>query len=292
VRSPHRLLLLGSPLAALFLLVGSAPLAAEGFTYFGNLGYTTGSYNLSEDTTTLFLVNGFTYEKESWRFSASIPVLDQDTPYVTWFGGAPVGTGQRFGSSDTSMGDTQTGSGMGTSSRRGGRIEVPDPDTVDFSETGVGDPLLRTDFEVADSGSDAFGLFAQVKIPIADEDSGFGTGEWDYGAGVSYHHRFGTGNLFVEGGWWSLGDLPTLELKDPFTGSISYGQAPDGRAVSWLVFVNGWTEVVEGEDALLQAGLTLARRTSSGYRGSLTVTAGLSDTAPDLGVAIGWSLGH
>jgi predicted signal transduction protein with EAL and GGDEF domain len=55
-------------------------------------------------------------------------------------------------------------------------------------EIGLGDPLVRADFEVLQGARrlPSVRVGAQVKMPLGSSgDHGFGTGEWDYGAGLS-----------------------------------------------------------------------------------------------------------
>jgi hypothetical protein len=146
----------------------------------------------------------------------------------------------------------------------GGSVVVPDTDTLTFDETGVGDPLLGVDFGVLGPGDTGgtgakLGLYVAAKLPVADEDSGFGTGEWDYGAGVTVSGKAGVTLLFADLGFWVFGDLPDLELKHPLVYSLGIGRPLPKEKYSILAAVSGYTETIEGADGSTQLALTLDR---------------------------------
>lgn len=285
-----RSLLATGLLIAVVTGLATVPASAGELTYFGALGMYEGSYELSVDTSTLYLLNGFTYESGRWSVTASIPVYDQDSPYVTWTGGSPVVTGRRFGMDGTAgSGSGSTPMGSHSGSRRG-PVEVPDPATLDFSETGLGDPLVRADVAFTRTSDQRVGCYASAKIPVADEDSGFGTGEWDFGLGLSLLRAAGPGELLLEVGWWSLGDLPDLELEDPLTATVAYGTSPEGRRIGWRAFAVAWSEILDGQDGPAQVGVTLGRGVGDTTELSLTMSAGLTDASADWGLAFGWKV--
>ncbi|MDY7093009.1 MAG: hypothetical protein SX243_08565 [Acidobacteriota bacterium] len=286
-------------LATAALAVAGPALGQSGdWSYSGSLQLASGDYSLSETTRSLLLYSGLTYETGAWTLSASLPLIDQDSPYITYAGGTPVPSGRRLGQDGDSSGTDGTGSGSSMGSGRGGRgvVEVPDPDTLDFDQTGVGDPLLRLDWRRAgDSAGPRFGVYGAVKPPLADEDSGFGTGEWDYGAGLTLANRLGRSLLLADLGYWVYGDLPDLELEDGLSYSLGLGRSWAEGRYSALASIFGATEIIDGAEAPLQASLTLNRSLGAGTKAaarslSLTVGAGLSDASPDFSIAAGWRI--
>lgn len=77
--------------------------------------YASGNDTLSETTSSVLPFNGFSYRKGKWNFTASIPVIDQDSPFVTYVGGTPVPSGRRQGVEGSSTG------------KRYGRTRSPTP---------------------------------------------------------------------------------------------------------------------------------------------------------------------
>ncbi len=288
--------------AVLAAAAGAATGQESQFTYSGSLQYASGDYTLSETTSSFLLYNGFVYRKGKWSFTASIPLIDQDSPYVTYAGGTPVPSGRRQGV-DTATTGTMGSGGSGTTNGagttngpgtgRGGTVIVPDPQTLDFDESGLGDPVFRADFAVLQSQASGvrFGLYGAAKPPLADEDSGFGTGEWDYGAGVTVSRRVGSTLFLADLGYWIFGDLPDFELEDPFAYSIGVGRLLEGGRYSVLGSVSGYTETVDGVDGPIEAGFTVSRLARSGRSFNVTLSAGLSESAPDYSISTGWRVG-
>ncbi len=279
--------------SAFAAVAGAAPGQESQLTYSGSLQYASGNYTLSETTRSFLLFNGLTYEKGRWSFSASIPLIDQDTPFVTYVGGTPVPSGrQQEVDPGTSMDGGMSGtSGSGTG--RGRTVTVPDPETLNFSESGLGDPVFRGDFTVSEGQASGvrFGVYGAAKAPLADEDSGFGTGEWDYGAGVTLSKRAGSTLLLADLGYWIFGDLQDFELNDPLTYSFALGRSLGGGRYSLLGSISGYTETVDGVDGPVEAGVTVQRLNSSGRSFSVTFSAGLTESAPDYSFSTGWRVG-
>ena len=168
-----------------------------------------------------------------------------------------------------------------------------DPQTLDFNESGLGDPVFRADFAVSERQASGvkFGVYGAAKPPLADEDSGFGTGEWDYGAGITVSKRVGSALFLADLGYWTFGDLPDFELEDPFTYSLALGRSLAGGNYSVLGSVSGYTGTVDGVDGPLEAGFTVSRLNSSGRSFNVTLSAGLTESAPDYSLSTGWRVG-
>lgn len=281
-------------LATVLALATVAPVPAGELVWSGSLGWATGDYTLTETTRTFVLINEMAWVGESASLAFTVPVVDRSSPYVTLVGGVqPVPTGRRFGApADPGMTATPAAAGMGPGAgnrRRDGPIEVPDPETIDYASTGMADPSLRFDLELARSAGGDLGLYAAAKIPVADEDEGLSTGEWDFGAGLTFAFELGRGELLGELGWWRFGDLPDFEIDDSAVGYLAFGW-PLAGDWSWRVFAAGWSQGFDGADPPAEAGLVLRRRLGGGSRLSLTAAAGLTDTASDLRLSLGWSL--
>ncbi len=275
--------------AALAAVAGAAAGQESQLTYSGSLQYASGDYTLSETTSSILLFNGFSYRKGRWNFAASIPLIDQDSPFVTYVGGTPVPSGRREGVATTSTPSGMSGT-SGSGSGRGGTVIVPNPQTLDFNETGLGDPVFRADFAVFERSSSGvrFGVYGAAKLPLADEDSGFGTGEWDFGAGITVSKKVGSTLFLADLGYWSFSDLVDFEIKDPFTYSFGLGRSLEGGRYSVLGSISGYTETVDGIDGPVEAGLTVSRLNSSGRSLNLMLSAGLTESAPDYSLSIGW----
>ena len=134
-------------------------------------------------------------------------------------------------------------------------------------------------------------LFAAVKAPLADEETGFSTGEWDFGGGIAWLHQAARTRIRVEATYWRLGQPPDVSLEDPFTYQLQVGRfLTDGRTlIEASAF--GRTETVAGDGGSHLIGLSAehAVRPRTFLRASLS--AGLSDTAPDVALVLGMRFG-
>jgi hypothetical protein len=131
-------------------------------------------------------------------------------------------------------------------------------------------------------------LIAAGKAPLAASES-FGTGEWDYGGGASLANHLGGNFVFVEAIYWFLGDPAGVELRDALAYAISIGR-PFGR-FGTLASLTGYTRLVDGVEPPVQVGAMLSYRLRSGRSLSAGVTFGITDSASDVAVSLGWNVG-
>jgi hypothetical protein len=266
--------------AGLAVILGVALTSLPGWciTYSGSAQLATGDYIFSDRTTSFALYNGLTLSTGPLRVSAGIPVLYQSTPWVSYsaVGMIPSGGGE--------------GSQVG-GRKHGGKIALPD--TVTYDEIAVGDPTLLAAMEVWRQGEvlPALHLTAGLKAPLADVEGGFGTGEWDYGVGLSLTRSFGTILLFTDLTYWVLGDLDDLELLDPVSYSIALGYPLASGRYSLLFSLSGYSRIFAGVDPPMQAGFAVSHLLDSGASLSANINVGLTESAPDFAFSLGWQVG-
>lgn len=269
------------PVAAgvvLLTLAAALPAAAGTFSYTGSIQMAQGKYFFDQTSRGLYFFNGFAFTSEVFTLTATIPLIYQSTPYISYSG---VGVLPSGGSESVVVSRRQ----------RGEIVYLPVP--VQVQQFGVGDPLFHAGVRLWKEGPvvPSVSLSAHAKAPLASLESGFGTGEWDYGAGLSVFKKFGGAFLFVDANYWKLGDLPELELKDPWTYSLAVGFPLSGGKAALLISYLGMTEVIEATKPPASAGLGLSFK--AGPKSSLLLNGllGLSESSPDFSVSFGWSLG-
>lgn len=159
-------------------------------------------------------------------------------------------------------------------------------------EVGLGDPVVRMEVDIARSGAGTavLRLTSAVKAPVARVETGFGTGAWDAGAGLSYSQSLSGTFLFGDAMFWKLGDGPTFPLRDVVSYAFGAGRPLAGRRVAILASVLGATPFANGVPAPVQAGGGLSYRWASERGVSLSGLVGLTRSAPDLAVAMGWQV--
>lgn len=191
-------------------------------------------------------------------------------------------------------GDGGNGHGLGPSAFQATPAQAS-ADTVlapgDYEAT-IADPMLTGSVEVfqGDGTLRSVQLDAFAKVPFADLDSGVGTGEWDYGGGASVALAAGSTLLFGDVSYWTYGDLPDLVLED----GLSFG-AGVGRPIGdrWWVMASfsGSQRIIDNVDPY--ASLTLAGSYLVGSDHSVSAGAGfgLTESAADVSLYLGWNVG-
>lgn len=273
-------------------LVGSAGrLDAQRVTYFGGLSYAAGSYVFDTRSNTFYLSNGLRLDLGRVDFAVSAPVVLQDGGLVTQVAeGMPVPTG---GTQSGFVRDRHSGQTLGT--RRG--HHAPDSDSselvfTDRYEMGLGDPYLSatgrlfTGYGTLRSVS----LSGFAKAPLADPESGFGSGAWDVGAGASMVFGVGRALLLLDGAYWWLGDLAELELIDGVRYAVGASAPVFSGEGSAMVMLTGMSRTIETMEPPVSVLLSLSRSVGARTFVSLGAGVGLTESAADLSVSLGWSV--
>jgi len=255
------------------ILATTLPLSGQNVYYSGSLQLSSGQYDVSERSNSLFFFNGVSASTGPLRFSASIGLILRSSPAISY----------------SSVGTAGTASGTGGGS---GSSTVALVDTSSYEEFGFGDPLAHGDVLLVREGKilPAVRITADVKPPLADAERGFGTGEWDYAAGLSLAKALGTTLVFVDLSYWMLGDPVELDLKDPVAYGVGVGRPIAGGRLGILVSLFGYTQILDGVDPPMQVSLGLSYLLRNGRSIMGSAALGLSESSPDISLSVGWSL--
>lgn len=291
--------------ASLVGLLGVAlplPVAAQGLHYEGSASLASGTYIFAERTNSWMLSSGLALTAGPVTVRASVPAYLQNTTLVAGTATGPLPTG---GASSHAVRDSSAARrGRGGS---GGDMRVIDPvlsvstperataDEVDVPpsavtglQAAVGDPNVGVSLSVLRTRRLSLTLGATAKIPVSDTAS-LGTGAWDVGGLLSLSYVLGGGTMLSANfGYWAMGDMPELPLRNPVLGSVALAHLfRAGWGISSGVF--GSQSMIEGFAAPVSIGAGLMR---GGGKGSLgfTVSVGVTETAPDLSIAASWRL--
>lgn len=271
---PHR-----APLLCAALLapgVASAQSARQ-LTWTGSVQVASGDYTFGQRTTNVYVATGVTLAAPRFRASLSVPFVAQSNAWVQSVGGGVVPSGGMHGDVSES-GEYQSGMMGAPKSGRGHGV------------MGLGDPIARLDFDLTGSHSRAATLRAVLatKIPVAGLGSGIGTGELDVGVGLAVAGVANGTFLFADATYWQLGDPPTVSLRDIVSYGVGVGHSLANGRVGVLGSLIGATSVAAGIPASLQAGGSVNYRTAGGRDILVTVLTGLSRSAPDVSLGVGW----
>ncbi len=266
--------------AGIALAILAAPLrgrAAE-IGYSGALQFATGEYIFTDRTNSLYLLNGFYVSEGRVRVSVTLPVIYQNTSLVSNGGPGMISSGGEGG--DGAGGHMQGG-------------QMQSVGMNDFREIGVGDPLGRVDVEILKRGRGfpSVSIAALAKPPVANAGRGFGTGEWDFGAGLSAARGMSRFFLSASMIYWKIGDPPGVDFKNPIAYSVAVGRPFAGSRFSAILSFSGYTRVLEDADPFGQLGISLAYWPTARRYVSGTFASGLSDSTPDASVSLGWGIG-
>ncbi len=256
---------------ALAALAISGAARAQTLDYSGSLQYSTGEYFLTERSSSFYLSNTLGFSGGRFRFSVSVPLIFQSSPWILYSSGGAGGV-------------DASGSMLGS----GTEATV---DTAMQQQLGLGDPMLFAG--VALLGGRAapvtLRLMGSVKMPVADVERGFSTGAWDYAAGLSLSGVLGSTLLFADASYWVFGDPPGMEYRDPLAYSAGFGRPLAGGKLGLMAAVYGYTQVIEGVAPPIQASLSLSYLLDWNRSLMGGVSFGLTDSSPDIAFSLGWS---
>ncbi len=223
-----------------------------------------------------------------WSFNAAVPALSASgPPGMLILGPSFTGNRLRYGTPAATGGARGAGGPAATAASGASYFAGPGGPGygLDDSRSGLGDARLRVSRSL---GQDApFGRFsarAGVKLPTADEDQGLGTGEADFWGGAGWRREGWNVDVEAYLEWVSLGDPPGVELEDGPAAEV---------AVDWPRGRGGLKAALEAVDAGFAGDPTRVRAIAEGYGRmgkalgwNVEVSMGLTDSAPDFGLAV------
>jgi len=277
-----------------------APLDAQSLHYEGSAGLATGTYIFTQRTSSWGVSTGLALSAGPVTLRAYLPVFYQNTTLVASTGTGFLPTG---GSSSGTVADSSAERMGRTGSRRlsivaplfdvigsdgGDPVEVPTSATTGY-RWSAGDPFVSLSVFGFRGRRGGVTLGGSVKIPVTDTTD-FGTGAWDVGGTLSGSAVLSRRVMLgMDVGYWIMGDPPGLELQNPlmFGGTLS---VLAGRGWGTSFGISGATPTIAGFAPSVSAAAGLLRLQGTGSLGLLG-TVGLTETAPDVSVALSWRVG-
>lgn len=276
----------------LIWFAGAVQLQAQTLYYSGSLQYATGSYFFTERTGSFYFSNSLGVSSDQLSLYVSIPLIYQNTPWISY---TKTGAGLLpTGGPQSKLVDRrrQQASGNGSGNRRNA-IDPGLADTTSFSEAHIGDPSVSANIQLWSSRSGQTNITSNwgLKFPLVDEDSGFGTGGWDIGGGLSWSQRFGQSYLLmISGMYWYLEDMDELDLNNLLSYSAAVGRTfSDGKLLG-TVSLMGSTEIIDEVDPPINVGAGLNYRVSTATNLNTNILFGLTESASDVSIGVGCSI--
>lgn len=260
---------------ALATLAGAGPAPGQQIDYSGSIQYSSGDYLFPQRSSALFLYNGLGLTAGRVRLSASLPLVFQRTPWIIY--SDATGTGS-------------AGDGTAAGADATGGIEAVVADTVSYEELGLGDPMARVDFRLLDEKGlrPSIRVTVDVKVPVGDVERGFSSGEWDYAGGLSLMKSVGTTFVFMDFAYWYMGDMPGVDLENSLAYGAGIGQSLGAGRLGLLASIFGSSRIQPAVDPPLQVSLGLSYLMDLRRSLMISASAGLTDSAPDISLSLGW----
>lgn len=258
-RSPGRGTGRRTPGALLLVLFFSAPSRAEVESDFRLLpAYFSGEFGGGIETRISYVPFILTARSRRNEFRTTVPFLSIQTDQaVTFVGGEVIPAGS------------------------GGRQ----------TESGLGDVVLQDDYYFTEGSTHAPWIFAglRIKLPTGDESRGLGTGETDFGPGGGIIQPLGSRwSLLGEARYVIRGDPPGADYRNTLW--VTAGTQVRASESSWVsLFYDRRESVLRGRSAIQDVSAGYDVRISPAVKLRSAVFAGLSDTAEDYGVSLGFS---
>lgn len=158
-------------------------------------------------------------------------------------------------------------------------------------QSGLSDPTFRIDAEAWRSRGRQTRLRVggAVKVPVADVESGFSSGETDVAMSLSLSTARGRDSLFADVTFWLMNDAPDAAYRDVPTFYVGYARVLDrGYRWSGLVSVGGGPSVIAGIRAPVQVSAALLRLLGAKGAFGISLDVGVTSGAADYAVASTW----
>jgi hypothetical protein len=127
-------------------------------------------------------------------------------------------------------------------------------------------------------------------VPLADVSTGLSSGEWDIGLGGSAVLGLGRMLVLADASYWWVGDMPELELRNGLSYALGVSTPVFSGRGSLMGMVSGMSKVIETMDPPVTVTASLGRSVGDRTLVSATAGLGLTESAPDVYAAIGWSI--
>ena len=262
-----------------------------------NLQLAGGNFIYNTFDNVISLYGGVGYKTGNFGISFSIPLVGNKNNFISQSGGMmlPIGNSNN-GYGNMSGGGTNGGGMMGGGS---GSMMGSSSSSVGGMNWGLGDLYLYSNYQLV-SQNDFFTdviLNANIKFPTASTHMGIGTGQYDYGASLTFRKSFDLSdelNSFViiaDLGYLNLGDPSGITYENPFTYSFGLGKFFNDGEYSLLFYYSAYTEVVKGYQPPRQIALGINYKVNQNLILTGIGAAGLSNFSPAYTFSVGVKAG-
>ena len=181
----------------------------------------------------------------------------------------------------------------GANVSRGGRTTAAVADTSGAaSQCGMGDIVVRGRYYLLDEHGwvPTIAVGAHVKVPTASAERGLGTGRPDEGIGLEVSRTFASGTIaMVDGGYTAIGKPAGVDYSNNWWYDVGIGQDLVKKVVNLSAFFGDYRAILPGYGNGRSILTAVSVTGANGWRVQVSGEFGLSESAPDHGIAFGAS---
>jgi Putative MetA-pathway of phenol degradation len=263
------------------------PAARPDFSLGLGFDYETGDYGSDSDFISVPLYLDI-YPTERFDLELIVPYvyqrLEDDGVTTVWY----RTQGGYVGSEVRTQGNGQNGATANGNGNNGNNSDslTDTSETVTTgrhtSESGLGDISLTAGYVLVEESQTTPQVrpTLYLKFPTADEDKGLGSGEFDFGPGLTLYKWLDDWHFFAEGLYVFQGDSGLYETKDYFSYNAGVGHQFSENLYG-AVQVRGATAPAEGAEQSLEGRFKVVWRMASDISLEGYVGTGLSGASAD-----------
>jgi hypothetical protein len=232
---------------------------------------TSGTYIYDTSTTSYVFYGGLRYQTARWYASVDFSAFAQNSDLISR--GGDMFIPGNHGSGNNGM-------------HSGGRGMMGNGSSF---TSGFGDVFFRGEYTIISERTSlpSVSLNGLIKVPVVHTQDIYGTGEFDFGGGISLRKRLGQYAAFADAGYLVLGDPEDFSYRNPVNYGLGLGRFFNDGQYSVLAYYQGYTRILSGFDPPRQLSLGFNIRTSAAMTFSITGSYGFSETSPDVGISGG-----
>ncbi|GAB4363655.1 MAG: hypothetical protein Kow0042_01710 [Calditrichia bacterium] len=240
----------------------------------------SGNYIYTQNTSVYYMTGGIRYRTPGWNLSLSVPFIAQNSSSVTNMGGMFFPNNENAVHGDAAhwnMHGRQTSETLTTH-----HMSFALADMYVYGERQV----------LAENGTlPAFSLVGQVKFPTASVQENYGTGEYDYSVGAAFRKSVYPFVLSFDISYFRIGDPAGITYQDPVILGVGVGKFFLNGRLSVLAYYHNYSRILSDYDPPRQVTFGGYYKLSQQLFLSGSTLFGLSNTSPDLGLAMAIEVG-
>ena len=265
----------------IFIIVGilflNISVQSGEFSISGLVKWYSGNYMYRDITNTTCLYPTLGYRSDKYFVSVNLPLISQNSDLITHMGGRGVIPSQdNYGNSSY---NEKQDHGMFSDNHMGNHM----------MNWALGDLYFNVERTIlTETGYiPAFSFTGLVKLPTAGTNQNLGTGEIDYGFGISASKNLGPIYSFWDVNYYFLGDPDGFDLNDPIGFGLGLGLPASNSRLSLFAYYSGYTKILPSIEPPRELSINVSYRLNQKYLLNSGISYGFSESSPKYGFFFG-----